>query len=184
MFMTILLPSLAVVREKESGTVEILRAGPIRPGAFILGKLVPYGLICVFDLMTVVIVGALVFRVPIAGSFLFLVLLSLPALTTGLAMGLLISTFVDSLQVAMYSAFLTSLLPTIMLSGFIFPVASMPRLLQAVTWLVPAKYYLLVARGIYLKAAGLGPLAGPALVLCLFAAVLLLAATERLRRTL
>jgi ABC-2 type transport system permease protein len=112
------------------------------------------------------------------------VLLSLPALATGLAMGLLISTFVDSLQVAMYSAFLTSLLPTIMLSGFIFPVASMPRLLQAVTWLVPAKYYLLVARGIYLKAAGLGPLAGPALVLCLFAAVLLLAATERLRRTL
>ncbi|MBM3315276.1 ABC transporter permease [candidate division WOR-3 bacterium] len=182
MFMTILLPSLAVVREKETGTVEILRAGPMRPAAFIVGKLVPYGLICVFDLMTVVIVGTLVFGVSIAGSFPLLVLLSLPALATGLAMGLLISTFVDSLQVAMYLAFLTSLLPTIMLSGFVFPIASMPRLLQAAAWLVPARYYLLIARGIFLKAAGIGPLLQPALVLCLFATVLMAAATERLRR--
>jgi len=184
MFMTILLPSLAVVREKESGTVEILRAGPIRPAGFILGKVMPYGLICLVDLLTVIIAGALVFRVPIAGSFPLLVLLSLPALATGLALGLLISTFVDSLQVAMYSAFLTSLLPTIMLSGFVFPVASMPKLLQAATWLVPARYYLVISRGIFLKAAGIGELAQPALVLCLFAVVLLVAAIERLRRAL
>jgi len=184
MFMTILLPSLAVVREKERGTIEILRAGPIRPAAFIIGKLLPYGLICTSDLLAVVIVGALVFRVPVQGSFLLLFAMSLPFLATGLALGLLISTFVESLQVAMYLSFLTSVLPTFILSGFVFPIASMPRLVQLVAYLVPARYYLLVIRGIYLKAAGLGALAAPLLVILVFASVLIFAAVERLRRTL
>jgi len=184
MFMTILLPSLAVVREKERGTIEILRAGPIQPAAFIIGKLLPYGLICIFDLLTVVIVGALVFRVPIQGSFLLLFAMSLPFLATGLALGLLISTFVDSLQVAMYLSFLTSVLPTFILSGFVFPIASMPQLIQLVTYLVPARYYLLVIRGIYLKSAGLGALFTPLAIITVFAAVLITAAVVRLRRTL
>jgi ABC-2 type transport system permease protein len=184
MFMTILLPSLAVVREKEHGTIEILRAGPIRPAAFIIGKLLPYGLICVFDLLAVVIVGALVFGVTMQGSFLLLVLLSLPFLLAGLALGLLISTFVDSLQVAMYVAFLASMLPTILLSGFVFPVSSMPRAVQLVADLVPARYFLTMLRAIYMKGAGLGAVLQPLLVILLFATVLVGTAVERLRRSL
>jgi ABC-2 type transport system permease protein len=184
MFMTILLPSLAVVREKERGTIEILRAGPIRPAAFIIGKLLPYGLICVFDLLTVVVVGTFVFGVPVRGSFLLLVGASLPFLAAGLALGLLISTFVDNLQVAMYLSFITSVLPTFLLSGFVFPISSMPRLVQYLTLLLPARHYLVLVRGIYLKAAPPGALLQPLLVGALFAVVLVAAAVERLRRTL
>jgi len=183
-FMTILLPSMAVVREKERGTIEILRAGPIRPAAFIIGKLLPYGLICLFDLLLVIIVGALVFGVRMQGSFLLLVALALPFLVTGLSMGLLISTFVESLQVAMYLAFLISMLPTILLSGFVFPIASMPKFIQFISIFVPARYYLLVIRGIYLKAAGFSALVEPVLTIILFGAVLLAAAVVRLRRSL
>ncbi|MGA2501171.1 MAG: ABC transporter permease, partial [Tepidisphaeraceae bacterium] len=184
MFMTILLPSMAVVREKERGTIEILRAGPIRPAAFIIGKLLPYGLICVLDLLMVIIVGAVVFGVRIQGSFVLLVLLSVPFLLTGLAMGLLISTVVDSLQVAMYSSFLISVLPTILLSGFVFPIASMPRLVQSISLLVPARYFLLVVRGIYLRGAGFGSLYPPFLIILIFGTVLIAVAVERLRRSL
>jgi len=184
MFMTILLPSLAVVREKERGTIEILRAGPIRPAAFIVGKLLPYGLICVLDLLMVVIVGALVFGVRMQGSFLLLVVMSLPFLVAALALGLLISTFVESMQVAMYLSFMVSVLPTILLSGFVFPIASMPKLVQLVSVFVPARYFLLVVRGIYLKGAGLDSLWQPLLVILLFGAAFLGAAVERLRRTL
>jgi len=184
MLMTILLPSLAVVREKERGTIEILRAGPIRPAAFIIGKLLPYGLICIFDLLAVVIAGALVFGVTMQGSFLLLVLLSLPFLLTGLALGLLISTLVDSLQVAMYLAFLISILPTILLSGFVFPIASMPRLVQLVADVVPAGYFLTMLRAIYIKGAGLKAVLQPLLVSLLFAAVLVGTSVERLRRSL
>jgi ABC-2 type transport system permease protein len=183
-FMTILLPSMAVVREKERGTIEILRAGPIRPAAFIIGKLLPYGLICVFDLLLVIIVGALVFGVKMQGSFLLLVGLALPFLITGLSMGLLISTFVESLQVAMYLAFLISMLPTILMSGFVFPIASMPKFIQIISLFVPARYYLLVIRGIYLKAAGFGSLLEPVLTIVLFGVVLLAAAVLRMRRSL
>ena len=183
-FMTILLPSMAVVREKERGTIEILRAGPIRPAAFIVGKLLPYGLICVSDLLLVIIVGALVFGVRMQGSFLLLVGLALPFLATGLAMGLLISTFVESLQVAMYLAFLISMLPTILLSGFVFPIASMPKFIQFVSLFVPARYFLVVIRGIYLKAAGLGALLQPVLIILVFGTVLLVGAVARLRRKL
>lgn len=184
MFMTILLPSLAVVREKERGTIEILRAGPIRPAAFIVGKLLPYGLICVFDLLTVMLAGALVFGVGVQGSLPLLLLMSVPFLLTGLALGLLISTFVDSLQVAMYVAFLSSVLPSFMLSGFLFPIGSMPGWLQAASWLVPARYFLVVIRGVYLKSAP-----APALLESLFAALVfgilaITAAVERLRRSL
>jgi ABC-2 type transport system permease protein len=184
MFMTILLPSMAVVREKERGTIEILRAGPIRPAAFIIGKLLPYGLICVLDLLMVIIVGALAFGVRIQGSFVLLVALSVPFLLTGLAMGLLISTVVESLQVAMYSAFLVSVLPTILLSGFVFPIASMPRLVQLISLFVPARYFLLVVRGIYLRGAGFGSLYPPFLVILIFGTVLIAIAVERLRRSL
>jgi ABC-2 type transport system permease protein len=184
MFMTILLPSLAVVREKERGTIEILRAGPIRPAAFIVGKLLPYGIICVFDLLGVMIIGALVFDVGVQGSLALLLALSVPFLLTGLALGLLISTFVDSLQVAMYVAFLTSVLPAVLLSGFLFPISAMPGWLQAVTWFVPARYFLVVIRGIYLKSAPFSALLQPLLAALIFGTVAITGAIERLRRTL
>lgn len=184
MFMTIILPSLAVVREKERGTIEILRAGPIRPAVFVLGKLLPYALICFVDLLGVMTVGAVVFRVTAAGSLGLLLLLALPFLLTGLALGLLISTFVDSLQVAMYVAFLISVLPSFLLSGFVFPISSMPVWLQHITALVPARYFLVVIRGIYLKSAPLAALIEPVLAATLFAVIALTAAVERLRRTL
>ncbi len=184
MFMTILLPSLAVVREKERGTIEILRAGPIRPAAFVVGKLLPYAVICALDLLAVMLVGALVFGVRIQGSLALLLGLSVPFLVTGLALGLLISTFVDSLQVAMYVAFLASVLPSFILSGFVFPLSSMPGWLQAVSLLVPARYFLVVIRGIYLKSAPAAALVQPVLVAVLFGAGAIFAAVERLRRSL
>jgi ABC-2 type transport system permease protein len=174
--------ALSVVREKEAGTMEQVRMSPIGPLAYVLGKTAPYFAISLAAAMSVVLLSMLLFDLPMRGSWAALVSAVSLFLVGALAFGLLISTIADSQQVAFQIALLTSLLPTLMLSGFIFPIASMPPVLQAVTHIVPARYFLVTLRGILLKGVGFAAWWDQFLAMAVFAVVILGLASLRLRR--
>jgi ABC-2 type transport system permease protein len=174
--------ALAVVREKERGTMEQVRMAPIGTLPFILGKSLPYFGISLLSSLGVLAASMALFDLPVRGSWALL-LLSLSLFLIGaLGMGLLISTMADTQQVAFQVALLSSFLPTIMLSGFIFPIASMPVALQIVTHIVPARYFLVALRAVVLKGVGFQVIAGQLAALAIFAAVVIGFASLRLRR--
>ena len=174
--------ALSVVREKEAGTMEQVRMSPIGSVPYILGKTAPYFVVSLISSMGIVLAAIALFDMPMRGSWVVLVGVVSLFLVGALAWGLLISSLADSQQVAFQVALLTSFLPTLMLSGFIFPIASMPAFLQVVTYIVPARYFLVALRGVILK--GVGPAAfWPELVaLAVFAVVVLGLASVRVRR--
>jgi ABC-2 type transport system permease protein len=174
-----LLTSITITREKETGTMEQILVSPVRPHEIILGKVLPYVALAFADAAVVVFMGLVVFRVPFKGSFLLLVALTTLYIITALSLGLTISTRVRTQQVAMMFAQVATVLPTIMLSGLVFPIASMPKLLQYVTYIIPARYYLLIVRGIFLKGSQLTQLLEPTLFLALMALVLLITSVRR-----
>ncbi len=153
MLICLLLTSLAVVREREMGTLEQLLVSPLRPGELILGKSLPFALIGLVDMGLVVMVALLWFRIPFRGNPLLLVLGTVLFLFSALGLGLLISSISNTQQEAFMSAFLV-FLPAILLSGFMFPVSSMPRGFQALTLLNPLRHYLEIVRALFLKGAG------------------------------
>ena len=168
-----LLTSIAITREKETGTLEQILVSPVRPAEIIIGKVVPYIFLAFADGMLILGLGMGLFNVPFAGSVLLLVLLSTLYVVTGLSLGLMISTIVQTQQVAMMIALVATLLPTIMISGFIFPIKSMPWLIQLISYLVPARYFIVIVRGIMLKGNTIMELYPQALPLLLMTAVLL-----------
>jgi len=150
-----LLTSVTIAREKETGTMEQILVSPIRPYEVVLGKAVPY-LVLAFGIAVFIIVfGHLWFSVPMLGSWTWLMAACLLYLVTALAIGLLISTLVATQQVAMMLSLVATMLPSVMLSGFVFPVASMPLPLQVVSQIIPATHFLIIIRGIMLKGNGL-----------------------------
>jgi ABC-type multidrug transport system permease subunit len=149
---TTLLTAFAIVRERERGTLEQLLVTPIRPLGLMMGKLVPYGLIGFFEACTVLTVMRVVFDVPINGSLILLLLLSILFLFTALSIGLLISTKAQNQIQAFQIAFLITL-PSVLLSGFMFPRASMPALMNAVGYFIPATHFIEILRGIVLRGA-------------------------------
>ena len=153
MIMTMMLTSMAVVREKEAGTLEQLIVTPIRPAELIAGKLVPFVLIGFADVLLVFAFVAGWFRVPVRGSALLLFALSLVFMLSNLGLGLFVSTISRNQQQAMLTA-VFFMLPQILLSGFIFPVENMPGFFRAVTAVVPLKYFNIIIRGIFLKGVG------------------------------
>jgi ABC-2 type transport system permease protein len=174
--------ALSVVREKEAGTMEQVRMSPIGPLPYVLGKTVPYFVISLAAAMSVVLLSMVLFDLPMRGSWAALIGSVSLFLVGALAFGLLISTIAESQQVAFQVALLTSLLPTLMLSGFIFPIASMPAFLQVVTHVVPARYFLVTLRGILLKGVGIEAWWDQMLAMLAFAVVILALASLRLRR--
>jgi ABC-2 type transport system permease protein len=174
--------ALSIVREKEAGTMEQVRMSPIGPVPYVLGKTAPYFAVSLISSLSIVLAAMALFDMPMRGSWLVLVGVVSLFLIGALAFGLLISSIADTQQVAFQVALLTSFLPTFMLSGFIFPIASMPTFLQVVTYAVPARYFLVALRGVVLK--GVGPeVFWPDLVaLALFATVALTLASLRVRR--
>ena len=174
--------ALSVVREKEAGTMEQVRMSPIGPVAYVLGKTAPYFVISLVAAMGVVVLSMALFDLPMRGSWIVLIGAVSLFLVGALAFGVLISTIAETQQVAFQVALLTSYLPTLMLSGFIFPIASMPVVLQTVTYIVPARYFLVMLRSILLK--GLGPAAfwQDLVALAIFASLMLALASVRLRR--
>ncbi len=151
MMISALLTSITIAREKETGTMEQILVSPVRPLEIILGKVVPYIALAFMDGVIVLLVAHFWFGVPVQGSVLLILFSCLLFVFVALAIGLLISTLAQTQQVAMMAALMASMLPTVMLSGFIFPVAGLPKLLQFISNLVPAKYFLQIIRGMMLK---------------------------------
>jgi ABC-2 type transport system permease protein len=174
--------ALSIVREKEVGTMEQVRMSPVGPLAYVIGKTVPYFLVSLVSAMAIVGAAMLLFDVPMRGSWLLLILSVSLFLVGALAFGVLISTLAETQQVAFQLAVLTSYMPTLMLSGFIFPISSMPVALQVVTYAVPARYFLTVLRGIVLKGVGAMAFWQDLAALGLFATVMLGLSSLRLRR--
>jgi ABC-2 type transport system permease protein len=155
MLISALMTSITITREKETGTMEILLASPLHPVQIILGKVVPYLLLSVVNVLTVLVLALLLFDVPFRGSFMLFMALSGLFIVTALSLGILISTITSSQQVAMMIALAGLLLPVIILSGFIFPISNMPEVLQYFSHIVPAKWYLIIVKGIMLKGVGM-----------------------------
>ena len=182
-YLSILLTSTSIVRERERGTIEQLIITPIRSLELIVGKLTPYVLIAFFDLIEVLVIGTLWFNVPINGSIPLLLVLSALFLTTTLGIGLLISTFAKTQFEAMMLAMFI-MLPSIFLSGFFFPIAAMPPFLQALSYLVPQRYFMIIARGVLLKGVGLDALWGEVIALAIFGIVVMGVAARRFKKRL
>jgi ABC-2 type transport system permease protein len=171
---------LSIVREKESGTIEQIRMAPIRTFPFIVGKTVPYFLIAVLSSAIVFAASMALFELPMRGNWLTLAAVLSLFLVGALGTGLLVSTIADTQQVAFQVALLVSMLPTLMLSGFIFPIASMPPFLQGVTYVVPARYFIVALRGIVLKGTAVSHLLPQLGALALYALAVLSLAAIRL----
>jgi ABC-2 type transport system permease protein len=176
------LAAMAIVREKELGTLEQLNVTPLRRWELIVGKLLPYGVIALIDVLLVTAVAVFWFEVPLRGSFSLLVAMSLLYVVCTLALGLFISTISDTQQQAMMTATFFFLTPMVYLSGFIFPIENMPPVIQYATYLIPLRYFLVIVRGIFLKGIGLELLWPQALALAAWGGVVLALAVARSRK--
>jgi ABC-2 type transport system permease protein len=181
LLVALLLTALAIVREREIGTLEQLMVSPLSPGELIAGKTLPFALIAFIDLGLVTTIAVLWFEVPFRGNLLVLLLASLLFLLPALGTGLLISTVSSTQQEAFLTTFLT-FMPTILLSGFLFPVSSMPRVFQWLTLFNPLRHYLEIVRGVFLKGAGLAVLWPQHLALLALGAALLTLAARRFEK--
>jgi ABC-2 type transport system permease protein len=178
-----MMTSTAIVRERERGTIEQLIVTPIRSWELILGKIIPYVLLSFFDTLEILVVGTLWFHIPIRGNLGLLLLLSAIFLVGSLGIGLFLSTIARTQQEAMMLTWFT-LLPTIFLSGFMFPLSAMPPVLQAVSYVIPLRYYLIIIRSIVLKGVGASALIPEIVALTLFSTFVMTAAALRFRKRL
>lgn len=184
MLVTMILPSVAIVREKEIGTLEQLIVTPLRSWQLILGKLTPFVIVGMLDLLLVTTLAVHLFKVPLRGSLLLLLALSFLFILTTLGLGLLVSTIVRTQQQAMGFCVYLLMVPMIYLSGLIFPVENMPRGFQIATYVIPVRYYANILRGIFLRGSGLDVLWPDALVLLGMGMLVLGMAVLRFRKTL
>jgi ABC-2 type transport system permease protein len=182
-FLTGLFTALAIVREREQGTIEQLVVTPIRSWELIVGKIVPYVVIAFFDLAEILVIGVVWFGVPIHGSLPLLFGISLLFLLTTLGIGIFISSAARTQQEAMLLSFMV-LFPAIFLSGFFFPLEAMPGPLQAISYVVPLRYMLVILRGIVLKGVGLPAFPEQVMALLILGPLILIGATLRFRKSL
>jgi len=184
MLISALLTSIAITREKETGTMEQILVSPVHAREIVLGKVLPYVLLGLVNAALILLSAWILFDVPVRGSLALLGLLSLVYVFVALSFGLMISTVARTQLIAMFGTLMATILPTIMLSGFIFPIASMPELLRWIANVLPATYFLIIIRAIMLKGVGIAELWPQALILSGIGTLLLTAATRRFRMRL
>jgi ABC-2 type transport system permease protein len=173
-----LMTALSLTRERETGTMEALLVSPLRPRQIVVGKVAPYLVIGFLSVVAVLVEARLVFRVPMRGSVALLLAEGLLYILVSLSLGILISARTTSQRVAMMATIVGTMLPTIMLSGFVFPIESMPAVLQWISYVVPARWFVTIARGIMLAGVGLDYLWRETVVLGAMAVVLLALSTR------
>ncbi len=184
MIIAALLTSLTVAREWERGTMEQLISTPVKVPELILGKLLPYWLIGMFDVLLSVLMGRFLFQVPLRGSGALLFAMAAIFLAGALALGMFISIVTRNQLLANQLGMVLTFLPALLLSGFVYAISNMPLAIRIVTYLVPARYFVALLKGIYLKGVGLEVLAGQAFLLTLFAAGMIGLANWRFRKRL
>ncbi len=183
MITSLLLTAMAIVREREMGTMEQLMVTPLRPVEFILGKTIPFAVIAFIEMALITVIGLLVFKIPIRGPLLLLPLSTAIYLLSVLGVGLFISTIAKTLQQAMMATFLF-FSPNVLLSGFIFPIENMPEIIQYMTYINPLRYFLVIIRGLFLKGNGLAVLWPQFAALFLLGVAVLTVSVLRFRKRL
>jgi ABC-2 type transport system permease protein len=184
MVIAALLTSLTIAREWESGTMEQLISTPVKGHELVLGKLLPYFAIGMFDVLLAVLTGQFLFDVPLRGSVALLFVMASVFLAGSLSLGMVISIVTKSQLLASQLAMVLTFLPSFLLSGFMYAIANMPPAIRVVTYLIPARYFVGLLKGIYLKGAGLEVLAFEALLLAVFAAVVVTVANLKFHKKL
>lgn len=155
MLVSAMMTSISITREKELGTMEILLVSPLKPFQVIIGKVFPYIFLSIINALVILVLGFLVFEMPIEGSYLLLAFETILFIVTALSLGILISTISQTQQTAMMISLMGLMLPVILLSEFIFPISSMPLPLQYISNIIPAKWFIVILKGIMLKGVGL-----------------------------
>lgn len=183
LIVTMMMTSMAIVREKEIGTLEQLVVTPITSGELMIGKTIPFLLLGMADMIIVLVVSVIVFDVAVAGSAALLILLTVVFLFTTLGLGIFISTISQTQQEAMMTGFFF-MLPQVLLSGFMFPIENMPEVVQWLTYGIPMRYFLVIIRGIFLKGVGLAILWPQILILAAFGIAILAASASRFSKRL
>lgn len=182
--LSILLTALTVAREWENGSMELLLSTPVKPLEIIIGKLIPYTVIGLAGVLLVVLVAILGFGLPFAGNIFLFGIGSLIFLIACLGQGMLISVIIRTQQLSMQIAMVTGLLPSLLLSGFIFPHENMPLFFQRFTSILPSKWFMIISRGIFLKGATLTDLKLPFISLLILCSILIIAATKKFKKDL
>jgi ABC-2 type transport system permease protein len=182
-FLTSLLTALSIVRERETGTVEQLMVTPIRPAELVVGKVLPYVAVSFFNVLEVLTIAVFWFGVPVNGSVALLLILSAVFLMTCLGIGIFVSSVSNTQQEAMLLVFFT-LLPSIFLAGYLFPLEAMPDALQLISYLIPLRYMVSIMRGIIVKGVGLDVLGGQVAALLVFGMGIMVFAAKRFRKRL
>jgi ABC-2 type transport system permease protein len=178
------LTSLTIISEKEQGTMESLVVSPVRKNELILGKVLPYVIIAFLDVIIVTIAGLLLFNIPVKGNYLLLLLSSFVFLMGAMGIGLLISTNARSSQEAIQVAILITMLPSLLLSGFVFPIENMPWILQGVSLFIPARYFIEILRAIYLKGVGIQCFWQAFIMMAILSILVLLESVRRFKKRL
>jgi ABC-2 type transport system permease protein len=183
MMVTLMLTALAIVREKEIGTMEQLMVTPVRPIELMLGKTLPFAVVGLLDVVLITTVALLLFHIPMRGNFLLLLFCAVLFLMTSLGAGLFLSTISQTQQQAMMMSFFFST-PAFMLSGFAFPIRNMPVLVQYITYLNPVRYFIEIVRGLFLKGAGISVLWPQMLCLAVYGTLVLVLSAVRFHKKL
>ncbi|MFA6471333.1 MAG: ABC transporter permease [Candidatus Latescibacterota bacterium] len=176
-----LLTSITIAREKETGTMDVLTVSPVRPIEIMVGKVIPYVGVSLIDAVFIIVFAKLVFNIPLRGDLVLLLGLSVVYVYCALGIGLFISSIAKTQQVAMMAALVATIMPSILLSGFMFPIFSMPAPIRIITYLVPAKYYLEIIRGILLKSSTFGILQNQVLFLAILGTAFIVIASLRFK---
>lgn len=184
MIIAALLTSLTVAREWEMGAMEQLLSTPLRPAEMVLGKMLAFFVVGVIDWLIAVLVGVFIFRVPLRGNVVVLALTSCIFLFGALFWGIFISAVAKSQLLAYQMGILSSFLPAFLLSGFVYAVENMPAVIQAISYIIPARYFVTILKGLFLKGVGLGVLWLEVIFLILYATIVFLLATRKLRQKL
>jgi ABC-2 type transport system permease protein len=180
---TSILTATAVVRERERGTIEQLIVTPIRPWELVVGKILPYAILAFIDTLEVLAIGHWWFGMPVRGDLSLILACSGLLVLSGLGIGLFASTIANTQQEAMLTVWMT-LLPSIFLSGFFFPLEAMPKFLQWVSYIIPLRYYLIIIRALLIKGVGAGPIWSEILAMAVFGIAIMSAASVRFRKRL
>ncbi|HTX87737.1 MAG TPA: ABC transporter permease [Bacteroidales bacterium] len=181
MLISALMTSLSITREKELGTMELLLVSPLRPTQIIIGKVIPYVLLAFTDACIILLMGKFVFGVPVQGSIALLLAESLLFITMALSLGILISSLTNSQQIAMTVSLVALMLPTILLSGFIFPIENMPWILQGLCYIIPPRYFIIIIKSIMLKGNSFLYIWRETLVLAGFTALFILISIKKFK---